>query len=76
METGQAKLFYAFYLEDFVSGDHLLREIDRFLDLSDLRRHLASPDSQMSRPSMDPELMIRQGSIKIKQFIGGYSDQF
>lgn len=76
METGQAKLFYAFYLEDFVPGDHLLREIDQFLDLSDLRRHLASSDSQMGRPLIDPEPMIRQGSIKIKQFIGGYSDQF
>jgi transposase len=55
----QAPLFYAFNLEDHVPRDHLLRGIDRFLDLSELRRHLASFYSHTGRPSIDPELMIR-----------------
>ena len=37
----QAKLFYEFRLEDCVPADHLLRKIDRFLDLNDLRHKLA-----------------------------------
>jgi transposase len=56
---GQAKLFYEFCLEDRVPADHLLRKIDRFLELGDLRRDLAPFYSPMGRPSIDPELMIR-----------------
>ena len=52
-------LFYAFNLDDVVPQDHLLRHIDRFLDLSDLRQHLAPYYSHTGRPSVDPELMIR-----------------
>ena len=48
-----------FRSEDHVPGDHLLRGINRFLDLSDLRRHLADFYSDIGRPSIDPELMIR-----------------
>ena len=55
----QERLFYSFNLEDHVPGDHLLRGINRFLDLSDLRRHLADFYSDIGRPSIDPELMIR-----------------
>ncbi len=40
-DTPQKPFFYAFNLDDVVPHDHLLRSIDRFLDLSDLRRHLA-----------------------------------
>src|SRR4249920_1634903 len=53
------QLFYSFNLDSHVSSDHLLRRIDRFLDLSDLRRHLAPFYSHTGRPSVDPELMIR-----------------
>ena len=35
-----SKLFYSFNLEDHVPKSHLLRSIDHFLDLSDLRQHL------------------------------------
>lgn len=38
----QAKLFYEFCLEDRVPSNHLLRKIDRFVDLSELRAHLTS----------------------------------
>jgi transposase len=55
----QNELFYAFNLDDVVPQDHLLRHIDRFLDLSDLREHLAPFYSHTGRPSVDPELMIR-----------------
>ena len=37
----------------------LLRGINRFLDLSTLRQHLAPFYSHTGRPSVDPELMIR-----------------
>ena len=56
---GQASLFYQFCLEDRVLADHLLRKIDRFLDLTALRRELAPFYSPIGRPSIDPELMIR-----------------
>jgi transposase len=55
----QSPLFYSFDLDEVVPQDHLLRKIDRFLDLSDLRQHLASYYSHTGRPSVDPELMIR-----------------
>jgi transposase len=42
-----------------VPQDHLLRDIDRVLDLSNLREHLAPYYSHTGRPSVDPELMIR-----------------
>jgi transposase len=55
----QDRLFYSFNLEEHVPADHLLRAIDRFLDLADLRRHLATFYSHTGRPSIDPELMVR-----------------
>jgi transposase len=56
---GQDRLFYSFNLETHVPQDHLLRGIDRFLDLSELREHLEPFYSHTGRPSIDPELMIR-----------------
>src|SRR5262245_56066587 len=55
----QSELFYDFSLDRHVPGDHLLRSIDRFVDLSEVRRDLASFYSSIGRPSVDPELMIR-----------------
>jgi len=55
----QDELFYAFNLDEIVPQDHLLRDIDRLLDLSELREHLAPYYSHTGRPSVDPELMIR-----------------
>lgn len=55
----QERLFYSFNLDDHIPPDHLLRGVDRFLDLSELRRHLESFYSHTGRPSIDPELMIR-----------------
>ncbi len=40
-QEAQSALFYEFSLEDHVPRDHLLRLIDRFVDLSTIRAHLA-----------------------------------
>ncbi len=55
----QEELFYGFSLERHVPADHLLRAIDRFVDLSGVRQHLAPYYSPIGRPSIDPELLIR-----------------
>jgi transposase len=55
----QDRLFYSFNLDSHVPADHLLRGIDRCLDLSELRRQLAPFYSHTGRPSIDPELMVR-----------------
>jgi transposase len=58
-QVEQAALFYEFSLERHVPTDHLLRSIDRFVELGELRQELAAFYSTMGRPSIDPELMIR-----------------
>src|SRR5476651_2396204 len=58
-QADQAALFYEFSLERHVSASHLLRSIDRFVDLSDVRSHLAPFYSSTGRPSIDPELLVR-----------------
>ena len=55
----QEALFYGFSLERHVPDNHLLRKIDRFVDLSEVRRHLEPYYSETGRPSIDPELMMR-----------------
>ena len=52
-------LFYEFSLERHVPEKHLLRAIDRFVDLDGVRAHLAPFYSETGRPSIDPELLIR-----------------
>ena len=58
-QSDQPELFYGFSLERHVPPDHLLRSIDRFVDLGDIREHLRPYYSETGRPSIDPELMIR-----------------
>lgn len=55
----QEALFYSFRIEDHVPRDHLLRSIDRFVDLTGIREHLRPFYSSTGRPSIDPELVIR-----------------
>lgn len=45
--------------EATIPPDHLLRSMDRFVDLSVVRPLLAPSYSSTGRPSVDPELMIR-----------------
>ena len=58
-QEAQPALFYEFSLEDHIPTDHLLRSIDRFVELSSIRAHLADFYSHTGRPSADPELLIR-----------------
>src|SRR5215813_9075008 len=55
----QDALFYGFSLEEHVPVGHLLRSVDRFVELDGLRQELAPYYSAIGRPSVDPELMIR-----------------
>jgi transposase len=52
-------LFYELSLERHIPADHLIRGIDRFVDLSGSRAQLRPFYSKLGRPSIDPELMIR-----------------
>src|ERR1700726_4900279 len=56
---GQEALFYEFSLERHVPETHLLRSIDRFVEFEGLRQELAPFYSEVGRPSIDPELLIR-----------------
>jgi transposase len=57
----QRQLFYEFNLDDVVPPDHLLRRLNVFAAavLSDLHEQLKPFYSDIGRPSIDPELMIR-----------------
>src|SRR5438874_6761631 len=55
----QEALFYEFSLEQHVPEKHLLRSIDRYVELDGLRQELAPFYSEMGRPSIDSELLIR-----------------
>ena len=57
----QASLFYEFRLEDRIPKDHLLRRINVFVTpvLDDMREQLQPYYSEIGRPSIDPELMLR-----------------
>jgi transposase len=55
----QEQLFYSFNLEEVVPDDHMVRALDRVLDLSWVRAELASHYPLIGRPSVDPVLMIR-----------------
>ena len=58
-QVARGALFYEFAIEDHVPHDHVLRAIDRFVELAGVRRYLAPFYGSMGRPSVDPELMIR-----------------
>jgi transposase len=53
LQETPAWLFYGFCLDEHVPSDHMLRGIDRHLELSDLRRSLKPFYGQI--PSVDPE---------------------
>jgi transposase len=59
--SDQASLFYEFRLDDRVPKDHLLRRVDVFViaALADVHEQLEPFYSEIGRPSVDPELMIR-----------------
>jgi transposase len=49
-----ARLFYDFCLDEHVPSDHLLRSVDRHLELDELRQLLKPFYSQMGRPRSIP----------------------
>ena len=55
----QEALFYGFSMERHVPSDHLLRKIDRFVDLTEFGRILIPTTAMSGVPSVDPELMMR-----------------
>src|SRR5215470_196752 len=57
----QASLFYEFRLDDMIPKGHLLRRINVFVTsvLDDLHEQLGPFYSDIGRPSIDPELLIR-----------------
>ena len=59
--SDQSQLFYLFNLEDRIPAGHLLRRINPVVSrvLADLHEKLAPFYSEIGRPSIDPELMIR-----------------
>ena len=58
-QVAPAKLFYDFDIESHVPAEHLLRQVDRFLELGDIRAQLRPFYSHLGRPSIDPELIVR-----------------
>lgn len=58
-QVEQAALFHEFSLEKHIPADPLLRSVDSFADLQEIRRDLSPFYSNIGRPSIDPELMIR-----------------
>ena len=61
-QTGdQSQLFYLFNLEQRIPASHLLRRINPIVTqvLAGLREKLAPFYSEIGRPSVDPELMLR-----------------
>jgi transposase len=58
-QATKRELFVSVSLDEYVPQDHLLRAVDRYLDLSDFRQNLAESYSHTGRPSIDPELLAR-----------------
>lgn len=59
LEPGQEQLFYNFCLDDQIPRNHLVRKLDALLDFDEIRDRLEPFYSEIGRPSVDPELMIR-----------------
>jgi transposase len=61
----QSQLFYLFNLEERIPAGHLLRKINPTVTrvLADLREKLGPFYSDIGRPSIDPELMIRMLTV-------------
>jgi transposase len=60
-DRDQASLFYDFNLDDVIPESHLLRRLNVFVTtvLADLHGQLQPFYSDIGRPSVDPELMLR-----------------
>jgi transposase len=52
-------LFYYFKLDEYIPENHLLRLIDKHLSFAFVRERLKDSYSDIGRPSVDPELLLR-----------------
>ena len=57
--TRSEALFYYFRLEDQVPETHLLRLIEKHISFAFVREKLKESYSEIGRPSIDPELLLR-----------------
>lgn len=58
-QATKRELFVSISLDEYVPDDHLLRAVDRYLDLSEFRQNLADSYSHTGRPSIDPKMLAR-----------------
>ena len=58
-------LFYYFRIEDQVPENHLLRLIDRHVSFDFVREKLRDSYSETGRPSIDPEVLLRDTAARI-----------
>ena len=68
------RLFYAFNLEERIPAGHLLRRINPVVTdvLGGLREKLRLFYSEIGRPSIDPELMLRMSYASATGTLGIY----
>jgi len=59
-QEAQAALVYEVRWDDHIPQDHVLRSVDRCVDLGTIRAHLSDFYSHTGRPSIDPERLIRR----------------
>jgi transposase len=52
-------MFYYVRMEEIVPENHLLRLVDRHIDLSFIRHKVKHLYSHTGRPSIDPEVLLR-----------------
>jgi len=68
----EEKLFYYFRPEELIPEDHILRLIDRYVDFSFIRPKVEHLYSDIGRPSVDPELMMR---MLLVGYLFGFSSE-
>jgi len=66
-------LFHYFRLEDQVPETHLLRLIEEHISFAFVRQQLKDRYSEMGRPSIDPELLLR---ILLIGYLYGITDDY
>jgi len=69
----EAQLFCEFDLDSHIPLNHVLREVDRFLDMGDMRAKLMPFYSHTGRPSIDTELIV--GMLVIGYVMGNRSER-
>jgi len=58
-KTKQSPLFYYINIGDMIPENHILRLINKYIDLSFIRKQTKHLYSNTGRPSVDPEVLLR-----------------